>query len=79
MLLPKLLVTPFETLVAMCTSGVSETNKDLIVMLLAEACSERLEHFISQSSFRFAGALKFEECVRALTSVFTKYSSGPVR
>jgi hypothetical protein len=32
-----------------------------------------------QSSFRFAGALKFEECVRALSGMFARFSSGPIR
>ncbi len=34
---------------------------------------------IGQSSFRFAGALKFEECVRALTTAFTRVASSPIR
>jgi hypothetical protein len=33
----------------------------------------------TQTSFRFAGALKLEEIVRALSSVFGRHSSLPVR
>lgn len=47
-LLPKTLVTPFETLVGVCTTTLSESNKDMVVGMLADACCERLEHFISQ-------------------------------
>jgi hypothetical protein len=46
-LLPKLLVTPFEMLLGMSTSGLSEGNKDLMVGLLADACCERLEQYIT--------------------------------
>jgi hypothetical protein len=32
----------------MCTTGLSDGNRDLMVGLMADACFERLEHFISQ-------------------------------
>ena len=32
-----------------------------------------------QTTFRFAGALKFEECVRALNGIYTRCSSVPIR
>jgi hypothetical protein len=48
-LLPKALVVPFETIISICTSNMSETNKDLMVGLLADACCERVEHFLSQA------------------------------
>jgi len=32
-----------------------------------------------KSSFRFAGALKLEECFRSLSSMFTRYSTVPIR
>lgn len=47
-LLPRLLVTPFEQLLTMCTTGLSEGNRDLMAGLMADACFERLEHFVSQ-------------------------------
>lgn len=47
-LLPKLLLTPFEQLLLMCTKGLSDANKDIMVGLLADAYCERVEHFISQ-------------------------------
>ena len=47
-LLPRLLVTPFEQLLTMCTTGLSESNRDLMAGLMADACFERLEHFVSQ-------------------------------
>ena len=74
-LLPKLLVTPFEMLLSMCTSGLSEANKELMVGLLADACCERFEHYVTTSTFRFAGALKFEECVRAISATFNRFGS----
>jgi hypothetical protein len=73
----------------------------MIVGLLADACCERFEHFITQvmiistfiglkliiiiilaflkTNFRFSGALKLEEIVRALSAMFTRFSSSPVR
>lgn len=47
-LLPKSIVTPFEIIASICTSSLSESNKDNIVAMLADICAERLEHFISQ-------------------------------
>jgi len=47
-LLPRLLTLPLETIVNICTFNLSERNKDMIVGLLADACCERLEHFITQ-------------------------------
>ena len=38
-----------------------------------------LSFYFFQTSFRFAGALKFEECVRALNAIFTRHSSIPIR
>ena len=49
-LLPKLLLTPFEQLLLMCTKGLSDANKDIMVGLLADAYCERVEHYISQVS-----------------------------
>ncbi len=78
-LYPRLLTLPFETLISVCTHGLSETNKDSLVALLADASCERLEQYITQSSFRFAGSLKLEECVRAITTLYTRSSTVPVR
>lgn len=47
-LLPRILCLPVETLVNICTFNLSERNKDMIVGMLADACCERLEHFITQ-------------------------------
>jgi hypothetical protein len=47
-LLPRILCLPFETLVNICTFNLGERSKDMIVGMLADACCERLEHFITQ-------------------------------
>lgn len=47
-LLPRVLALPMETLVNICTFHLSERNSDMVVGMLADACCERLEHFISQ-------------------------------
>ena len=36
--------------------------------------AERLEHFVTQHSFHFCGALKLEECVRAVIAAFNQRS-----
>jgi hypothetical protein len=46
--LPKALVNPLETILDICTSTMTESNKDAIVGLLANTCSEKLEQFIYQ-------------------------------
>jgi hypothetical protein len=53
-------------------------------LLLFLSTYSYIEHFIHilnffQSSFRFAGALKFEECVRALNDLFSRYSAVLIR
>jgi hypothetical protein len=99
-LLPRSIVAPVELLLAICTTGLSDTNKDIVVGYLADAICERLEHFVSQvkkfgvallvcfvylvrillqTTFRFAGALKFEECIRAVNSALSKASSTSLR
>jgi len=78
-LLPRAVTAPLDTLVDVCSWGLSEANKDRLVGLLTDVCCERIEHFITQTSFGFAGALKLEECVRAISAVFAKHSSSPVR
>ena len=78
-MLPKSLVSPIEQMVDICTSNMSDGNKDLIVGLMANTCCEKIEQFIYQSSFGFAGALKLEECFRALSNMFSRYSSTPIR
>ena len=53
-LLPVSLLSPVETLTAICTAHMTDSNKDIIVGLLANACCERLEQFIYQvEKFRF--------------------------
>jgi len=47
-LLPRILIAPFEAIINICTTNLSESNKDLMIGLLADACCERLEHYISQ-------------------------------
>ena len=78
-LLPRMLIIPFEAIANISTSNLSDTNKDMIIGMLADAVCERIEHFISQTSFRFAGSLKFEECVRAIITLFTRLSTTPIR
>ncbi len=46
-LLPKVLTLPLETLVNICTFNSSDRNKDVIVGLLAEACCDKCEQFVS--------------------------------
>lgn len=78
-LLPRMLIVPFEAIANISTSNLSDTNKDMIIGMLADAICERVEHFISQTSYRFAGSLKFEECVRAIIALFTRLSTTPIR
>ena len=78
-LYPKLVVAALESMLGVLTTNLSETNKDFMVGLLADVLSERLEHFISQTTFRFAGALKFEEIARALTTLLSRSSQQPIR
>lgn len=49
-LLPKILTVPFETIVLLLSSGLSERNKDFLVGLLADSCSEKVEAFLNQVS-----------------------------
>ena len=74
-LLPGSIVTPVELMAKICVKELSDSNRFIMLHLLAEATCERIEHYITQTSFRFAGALKFEECVRAIISMLTKISS----
>ena len=46
--LPKALLTPLETLTNICTSNMTDCNKDLVVGLLANSCCEKIEQFIYQ-------------------------------
>ncbi len=78
-LLPKLLTIPIDTIIGICTTGLSESNKDLMVSLLAESASDELINYISLTTFRFPGALKFEELSRSVTSIFMRASSAPIR
>lgn len=75
-LLPRALLIPLETLLLMTTAGGSEAHCDLLVTLLADALAEQLEAFIQLSSFSLCGALKLEEIVRALASLFSRHSAG---
>ena len=78
-MLPKALVNPIENMVEICTNTMTDANKNEIVGLLANLCCEKLEHFINLSSFGFAGALKIEECFRALSNMFSRHSTIPIR
>jgi hypothetical protein len=73
---PTALTRTVEVLVDMCCQSLSEVNRTTMLGLLAEQCGERLEHFISQHSFHFYGALKMEECVRSIIAVFNQ-KAGP--
>lgn len=46
--LPKAIVVPFESIIQISIAGLNDSNKDLLISMLAEACSERIEHFINQ-------------------------------
>jgi hypothetical protein len=58
-LLPRSVVAPFETIINICTSTLSESNKDMIVGVLADVCCERLEHFVTQVRVPFYSVLKY--------------------
>ena len=77
--LPHSLTGPLEIVVSICTQHLSDVNKETVLKMLIDACCDRIEQFVGQQSFRFSGALKFEECVRAVTSMFGKFSSNSVR
>ena len=47
-MLPKPLVVPFETIIGVLTTGLSDANKDSMIGVLADVCAERLEKFIYQ-------------------------------
>lgn len=47
-LLPRMLCLPLETIINICTFGISEGSKDMVVGMLTDACCDRLEHFINQ-------------------------------
>jgi len=78
-LLPAALVSPIETMCDITLAELSETNKEVLLLLIVDACCERIEQFILQTGFRFAGALKFEECVRAIMAVLTRAAVTPIR
>ena len=70
--LPIALVKVMEVIIDMCTTSLSETNRGVLISLLAEQMAERLELFVTQHSFHFCGALKMEECVRAIIAAFNQ-------
>eukprot|EP00605_Chrysophyceae_sp_TOSAG23-4_P002477 GSChrysophyteH1.ASY1.ANO1.2739.1 assembled CDS len=78
-LLPNLLVKPIEIMLEICISELSEGNKNKLLELLINGCCERIEHFILQNTFRFAGALKFEECIRAVITMCGNKSETSMR
>jgi hypothetical protein len=78
-LLPKSIIDPIELLINICTHETIDSVKEEIILSLLEASTRRLEQFALQSTFSFAGALKFEECVRAVISLFSRYSTTSVR
>lgn len=73
---PAALTRAVEVVVDMATLTLGESNRDTLLGLLAEQFCDRLEHFISQHSFQFCGALKMEECVRAVIGSFNQ-KAGP--
>jgi hypothetical protein len=78
-LLPKLLTLPVETMVRITTTGLSETNRDLLIGQLADATCEQIEQFVHQTTFALPGALKLEEFVRLLSTLFGRHASSPIR
>lgn len=78
-LLPSTLVTPIQTLIDISTAEMSEKNKETLLGMIVDVICERIEHFVTQTTFRFAGALKFDECVRAVISMCNKESDLPIR
>ncbi len=45
---PRVITEPFEIIISIVSTGLSEENRDIMIGLLADACSERLQHFINQ-------------------------------
>ena len=79
-LLPHSLTSLFGLLLKICTEDLGEEYVNVVVEDLAKAVCEKVEHLVNQTSFSFAGALKFEECVRALQSLFlSRCEGGAVR
>ena len=75
---PAALTRAVEVVVEMATLSLGEALKDTLLGLLAEQFCDRLEHFISQHSFTFCGALKMEECVRAVLASFNQRAGAGV-
>jgi len=75
-LLPQSLAGLFNMLLKACTNGLGEAHTNLVVEELAGMVCERVEQLVNQSQFSFTGALKFEECVRALQTLFSGYTEG---
>ena len=78
-LLPSIFTIPIETLLNICVSDLNEKNKEKLLSLLIDTCNMKIESFITTTTFRFAGALKFEECVRSYISMTGKISNLPIR
>lgn len=77
--LPKSFVTPIEVIINICTSHMSDFCKDIVISMLSETFCEAIEHLITQTSFRYSGALKFEEVTRSVISLLSKQSSISIR
>ena len=58
---------------------LSENHRELVVTVVAEMVCEKLEQVVNRCTFSFAGALKFEECVRAVQGAFGHYAGASVR
>eukprot|EP01038_Epipyxis_sp_PR26KG_P004471 gene4471-6322_t len=78
-LLPKVIITPLENMINITTMNLSDNNKNAMIQMLVDVTCERIESMITQTTFRFAGALKLEEIIRSITSLYTRHATVPIR
>lgn len=74
-----MLVNALEVIIEVCLAAVPENTKDVVVGHIAEICCDKLERFISQTTFCFSGAIKMDECVRGVITVLNKHSGTSIR
>ena len=73
---PAALTRAIEMIIDMTIMVLTEANRDILLGLLAEQFCDRLEGYITTQTFQFCGALKMEECVRAVITCFNQ-KAGP--
>ena len=76
---PQVLINALEVIIEVCIAAVPESTKDAVVGHIAEICCDKLERFISQTTFCFSGAIKMDECIRGVITVLNKHSGTSIR